>query len=136
MIQIFCNKRGSGKTKRLIDLANDKLSMSQGDSVYINDDASYVRQINRRIRFIAVNDFALKNYEGIYGLLCGVISGNYDIENIYIDGIFDFEGNNIEGSEGCLKKISDLATTFKINIYINVNYDKEEVPNFIKRFVA
>lgn len=136
MIQIFCNKRGSGKTKRLIKLANDRLTISQGDSVYIDDDASYVRQIDRKIRFIAAKDFYISDYEGIYGLLCGVISGNYDIENIYIDGIFDLEEKSIKESEGCFKKIYDLATTFKINIYINVNYEEEEVPNFMKKFVA
>ena len=56
MIQVFCNKRGSGKTKRLIDLANSKLARAKGDSVYIDDDLRYITQIDRRIRLVATKE--------------------------------------------------------------------------------
>ena len=83
MIQVFCNKRGSGKTKKLIDLANGQLLRSKGDSVYIDDDSSYIRQVDRRIRFISTGEFGIMDCESFYGLICGIFSENYDRKYLY-----------------------------------------------------
>jgi len=136
MIQVFCNKRGSGKTKRLIELANTDLARAKGDSVYIDNDLKYIRQIDRRIRFVATKEFEIEDYEGFYGLLCGIISENYDIENIYIDGVFRIESSSIKESAYWFKKIYKLSSKFKINVYMNVDYEKKEIPDFIREYVA
>lgn len=136
MIQVFCNKRGSGKTKRLIELANEQLTNSKGDSVYIDDDSSYSMQVNRRIRFIATNEFDISNHETLYGMLCGIISGNYDIENIYIDGLFNIDSSMLKDAARWFKKIYELSSKFGVNVYMNVNYEKKEIPEFIREFVA
>ena len=136
MIQVFCNKRGSGKTKRLIELANTDLARAKGDSVYIDNDLKYIRQIDRRIRFVATKEFEIEDYEGFYGLLCGIISENYDIENIYIDGVFTIETSSIKESAYWFKKIYKLSSKFKINVYMNVDYEKKEIPDFIREYVA
>ena len=52
MIQVFCAKRGSGKSKKLINLANESLLKAKGDCVYIDDDARRMRQLKGKIRFI------------------------------------------------------------------------------------
>ena len=56
MIQVFCSKRGAGKSKRLIELANDRSVISKGDSVYIDDDTRRMMQLNGKIRFIDSSD--------------------------------------------------------------------------------
>lgn len=136
MIQVFCNKRGSGKTKELIDLANGKLARAKGDSVYIDDDLSYITQLDRRIRLVATKEFDIQDYESFYGMLCGIISENYDIENMYIDGVFTIESSSIQKSAYWFKKIYMLASKFKVDIYMNVNYEKKEIPDFIREYVA
>ncbi|MDD6796182.1 MAG: hypothetical protein PUE01_12375 [Clostridiaceae bacterium] len=136
MIQVFCSKRGSGKTKKLIDLANSQLEKAKGNSVYIDDDTSYITQIDSRIRFIATNDFEINDYKAFYGLLCGIISEDYDIENIYIDGEFSINSSTNNEASFWLKKIDELSSKFNINIYMNVHYEKKDIPEFIKEFVA
>lgn len=136
MIQVFCNKRGSGKTKRLIELANTDLARAKGDSVYIDNDLKYIRQIDRRIRFVATKEFEIEDYEGFYGLLCGIISENYDVENIYIDEVFTIETSSIKESAYWFKKIYKLSSKFKINVYMNLDYEKKEIPDFIREYVA
>lgn len=136
MIQVFCNKRGSGKTKRLIDLANSQLIGAKGDSVYIDDDSKYCRQVDRKIRFISTEDFGIMDCDSFYGLICGIISENYDVENIYIDGILNIVSCSIKDTAYLFKKIYDLSIKYKFNVYMNVNYDHEEIPEFIREYVA
>ena len=70
MIQVFCNKRGSGKTKELINLANNNVLTGKGNSVYIDDDNRPMLQLDKKIRFISTELFGLNDYEGLYGFLC------------------------------------------------------------------
>ena len=95
MIQVFCAKRGAGKTKRLIELANEHLSKAKGDSVYIDDDARRMMQLKGKIRFINTNELGVIDCDSFYGLLCGVISQNYDVENIYIDALSSIVTKNM-----------------------------------------
>lgn len=136
MIQVFCNKRGSGKTKRLIDLANKQIDTVKGASVYIDDNLKHIKQIDRRIRFISTKDFNIGGHQNFYGLLCGILSENYDIENIYIDNVLDEEAIESTEFEKSFRKISELSNKFELKIYININYEKEEIPLFIKEYVA
>ena len=82
MIQVFCARRGSGKTKRLIELANHQQLEAKGDSVYIDDDSRPMLQLNRSIRFIDTMEYGVRDCSDFYGMLCGIISSNYDIENM------------------------------------------------------
>ena len=75
--------------------------------------------------------------QSFYGMLCGIISSNYDIENIYIDGLSNIVKCTMKESTELFKKIAGLTDRFGINVYINVNVDTaEEVPACIKEYVA
>ncbi|AYE34908.1 hypothetical protein [Clostridium septicum] len=137
MIQIFCASRGSGKTKRLIELANNHVNNCKGDSVYIDDDSRPMRLLKRSIRFVTTKDFEVENCNSLYGLLCGLISQNYDIENIYIDGLSNIVNCTITESTQLFAQLKNLANKFNLNLYINLNCDnKEELPEFIREYVA
>lgn len=137
MIQVFCARRGSGKTKRLIELANHKQINAKGDSVYIDDDSRPMLQLARGIRFVDTNEYRVEDCQSFYGMLCGIISSNYDIENIYIDGLSNIVKCTMRDSTELFRKIAGLTNKFTINVYININVDaSEEVPECIREYVA
>ncbi|MBL4933940.1 MULTISPECIES: hypothetical protein [Clostridium] len=135
MIQVFCSERGSGKTKKLINLANDNLEDAKGDSVFIDDDNRTMLSLNRKIRFISTEEFTLKDYESFYGFLCGLISENYDIENIYVDGLSNIvRGNELNGAELLFEKMKNLSRRFGVKFFINLNHNCNDVPEFIRQY--
>lgn len=135
MIHVFCSERGSGKTKMLIDLANDNVQFARGDSVYIDDDSRPMLALNRRIRFISTEDFGLKDYESFYGFLCGLISENYDIEYIYVDGLSNIvRGKDLLSANPLFEKINELSRRYEVKFFINLNHKCDDVPEFIKQY--
>ena len=137
MIQVFCARRGSGKTKRLIELANHQQISAKGDAVYIDDDSSPMLQLAGGRRFVDTNEYNVDDCQSFYGMLCGIISSNYDIENIYIDGLSNIVRCTMKDSTELFRKIAGLTDRFGINVYININVDNaEEVPSCIKEYVA
>ncbi len=135
MVHVFCNKRGSGKTKALINLANEKIVTSKGNIVYIDDDRRPLLELDRRIRFIATNEFHLKKQESFYGFLCGILSEDYDIDTIFIDGLFNIVEENLQEAAHLFYLIEKLANENQVHFYININGDKD-MPEFIKKYVA
>jgi 16S rRNA G966 N2-methylase RsmD len=135
MIHVFCNKRGSGKTKALISLANETVTRVNGNVVYIDDDDRPLLQLHRRIRFIKTEDFDLKKQESFYGFLCGILSEDYDIDTIFIDGLFNIIEENLQSAAHLFYCIEKLSTKNNVDFYININGDKE-MPDFIMKYVA
>jgi hypothetical protein len=136
MIHVFCNKRGSGKTKALISMANDKVENSKGHVVYIDDDKRHLFDLNRNIRFIATDAYKLKDYNCLYGFLCGIISEDYDVDTIFIDGLFNIVRGDIKDAAHLFFDLEKLSQEYNIEFYINVNHEEVEVPEFMKKYVA
>ncbi len=136
MIHVFCKQKGSGKTKALIDLANSKVKDSKGSLVYINDSNRVLLEIHKNIRFICAQDFNIYNYKDFYGFLCGIISKDYDVDNIFIDGILNDLWREKEALELVLSKVEYLSEKFNIDFYINIGCEENNIPNCIRKYIA
>lgn len=136
MIHVFCNKRGSGKTKALIDMANEKATDLKGDIVYIDDDNRPILQLDRRIRFISTSEYRLNDYNHFYGFLCGILAEDYDIDTIFIDGLLNIVHGNLQDAAYLFYDLEQLAQTYHIEFYININDEEGIIPDFIKKYVA
>jgi len=135
MIQVFCGKRGSGKTKALIGLANDKVSESKGHVVYIDDNKRPLLQLDKAIRFVDASEFDLNQGKSFYAFLCGMISEDYDIDTIYIDGLFNIVDLVNEEAALLFSSLEKISNNNKVDFYINVT-DVEGMPDIVKKYVA
>ena len=86
MIQILAGEKGEGKTKRLIEMANDAGKSSKGHVVFIDDDNRHMYDLHYNIRFVKTN-FVMNDQKIFFGFICGILSQDNDIEQIYIDGL-------------------------------------------------
>jgi len=135
MVQIFCSKKGSGKTKALLEMANNRINDCKGHIVYIDDDDYIALRLDRKIRFICTNEFEFENFSNFYGLICGVLSEDYDIDIIFIDGLLNIAHANVNDAENVLNKIENLSEKFNVDFYINISCKIDEAPQFIKKYV-
>ena len=78
MIQVIFGKKGSGKTKRILDMANASVKEAKGNVLFIDDDKSYTLSLKPQIRFIDASEYAVKGKAPFYGFLAGILAGNYD----------------------------------------------------------
>jgi hypothetical protein len=135
MIQVFCDKRGSGKTKALIGLANDKVSESKGHIVYIDDDKRPLLQLDKAIRFVDTSEFDLKKGNSFYGFLCGMISDDYDIDTIFVDGLFNIVDAGDADAAHLFSQLEKISTKNDIDFYININ-EMDGMSEVIKKYVS
>ncbi len=135
MVQLIYGPKGSGKTKRLIDMANAEPNLSNGDVVFIDNDKRYIYDVARQVRFVDVSEYMVKGEEKLYGMICGVLSQNFDITAIYIDAFVKIIGKPASETEGLLKELISISDAHKVKFVINVSGSIEDTPEFMKPYI-
>lgn len=137
MIRLIAGQKGQGKTKKLIQEANEKVKTADGHIVFIDDDTRHIYDLHYDIRFVDTAEFPLANYREFVGFIYGILSQDNDITDIYVDGI----SNLIKSidNEGLLKlktRLEGISESKNINFTMTLNCDPEELPQEIKTLIA
>ena len=85
MIKVFYGERGSGKTKRMVDHANDYALSAKSNVVYLDRDVNRIHDLVHEIRLVNVYDFGIRDGASLISFIKGLLAGNSDIEMVYID---------------------------------------------------
>lgn len=135
MIKVICGRKGSGKTKRIVELANKTAETAKGSVAFLDDDNKFMYDLRHEIRFINYNDFGIRNSSVLEGVIIGLLAGNYDMETIFVDGILRVipeKAADLDEFFGELEKITNKAGA---TIIFTVSLDQDELPEFIKKYV-
>ena len=109
MVKVIFGKKGMGKTKILIEEANKLAVESAGDIVFIDDSNQRMYDLKHKVRFINVSEFPIVGAEGFLGFVCGMISQDYDIDAIFIDGLTYIVKQKIETLDSFFEKINQQS---------------------------
>ncbi|MFI3166558.1 MAG: hypothetical protein R3Y32_00415 [Bacillota bacterium] len=131
MIQLIIGAKGSGKTKKIIDQANDSLANVKGDVVFISNKSKYSQEINYKIRFVTAEEFSIESGEALIGFVRGLIAGNSDIEAVYIDGIARIVGKRAKESEEIYKALESISSKRGTDFVITVSEESTDIPDFM-----
>lgn len=135
MLKLLIGKKGTGKTKVLIDSVNVAASEANGNVVFIsNDTGRNMYDINSKVRMADTSEFEIDSWKEFLGFICGIISSNFDITNIYVDGVLKIVKNTMDGFEEFLKDIEEISKKFNVEVMISVSIDVNEAPDYIKNY--
>ena len=136
MIEFVYGAKGSGKTKRMIDMANGEIENAKGQVLFINDRDKYRVTVDTQIRFINSDEFAIKGEAELYGFICGVIGGNYDIDTIYIDNVLRIlDADGPQDIEGLLKRLDTIQKKQEIKFVLSLSCEETDSPECVKKFL-
>ena len=135
MIQVIAGKKGSGKTKRLIDLTNTTARDAVHDVVFLDDDNRYMFDVDHKVRFINAEDYHINNTDMFIGFVCGMLSSNFDIGTVFIDAFLKLSHTELDKVEPVLKTLAELGTKHQVDFVLSFSADPEELPAVLRELL-
>ena len=135
MIQLIIGNKGGGKTKHLLDRVNSQIKTASGNIVYLDKSTKHMHELNNKVRLINMKDYPLKNSDEFIGFICGIISQDYDLEQIYLDSFLKIAHLEGEDITDALTQLSQISTQFKVDICISASVEEKDLPDFAKEQV-
>lgn len=135
MIQLIAGLQGAGKTRNLIDLANQEIKTTKGHLVYVDADSSHILQLSHDIRLIKTDDYPLVTPEEFFGFVCGVLSQDYDIVTVYIDGLLKNAKTDISKAGYLIEKVSAVSEKTGVDFIISVCCEPKDLPDSVRQYL-
>ena len=128
MVKLLVGHKGSGKTKQMIDLANENVENSKGSIIFINKNQRLMYDLKYRIRVICMEDFEhVTNSDEYIGFLYGIISSDHDIETIFIDSILKHADFKMSDLPEFIDRLKDISKNYGMDFVVSVSAEKEEM---------
>ena len=128
MVKLIMGHKGTGKTKMMIDLANECIEKCNGNVVFINTDQRLTYDLKHKIRVICMEEFPhITNSDEYIGFLYGIISQDHDIEVIFIDSILKHADFEIPDLAGFIERLKEISKVHKLDFVVSISADKAQL---------
>ena len=136
MVELIVGKKGKGKTKVLLDRVNGAVKEANGSIVYLDKSTKHMYELNNKVRLIDVSSYPLKNADEFVGFICGIISQDHDLEQIYLDSFLKVSKLEDADVTDTLEQLNKISEKYGISIVVSISLDKEEIPEALQDKIA
>ena len=120
MIGFVCGVKGSGKTKKMVEMANAIVRDALGKVVFVDDNTRHMFDLKHSIRLVTTDDFALNNHDAIYGF------------TIFVDSFLRMTNSSVQEIEPLVKRLEPLMEQNNVRLILSISADIKDVPDYIK----
>ena len=131
MIKLIIGNKGSGKTKKLVELVNSCVENSDGNVVCVEKSPKLTYDISSKARLLETETYSINGCKAFYGFLAGICAGNYDVTDVLIDATFKIVGRDYSKLPQFFDMLSELSEATDVNFYFTISCDKEDLPDEI-----
>jgi hypothetical protein len=135
MVKLVTGGKGTGKSKRMIQMANELSQVGKGHVVFINEDRRPMYDLKYQIRFVSMDEYPKFDENRFLGFIYGILSCNHDIEVIFIDGLQNIINIDFAGTLDFINTMDILSHKFQIKVILSVSCDIEDLPEEYKEWV-
>ena len=135
MIDIIAGLKGHGKTKVLIQKANDDIKLTKGTIVYLDKNNKHMYELSNQIRLIVVPEYNITDTDMFIGFIAGIVSQDHDLDKIYLDSFLTiaFIEDNMAYA---IQKLEELAKKFEVSFVISASTEKDSLPESVQQYVS
>jgi hypothetical protein len=135
MVSLIVGHKGTGKTKMMIELANDRAEKSSGHIVFVNKNQRLMYDLIHEIRIVCMEDYEeITNSDEYIGFLYGIISSDHDIDAIFIDSILKHADVSTEDIPEFLARLKVISQQHDIDFIVSLSADLEELSDDVTDF--
>lgn len=132
MIQIIAGEKGKGKTKHLLDKVNESVKSATGNIVYLDKSQKHMYELSNKVRLINVSEYLISNCDEFLGFLCGILSQDHDLEEMYLDSFLTIAMIKGEELTHAITKLEDISSKFNVNFVLSISINENDLPECTK----
>ena len=132
MVQLIVGKKGKGKTKQLLDKVNSEVKDIAGSIAYLDKSTKHMYELNNKVRLIDVSRYMIENESEFLGLVCGIISQDHDLEQMYFDSFLKIAALEDKDISAVVEKLERMSDFFQVDFILSVSRDESELPESVK----
>ena len=132
MIKLIVGPKGAGKTKTMIDMINAAVKTTEGNIVVIEKSMKLTTDINHAARLLDVDEYGIQGADMLYGFVAGVLAGNYDITELFLDGLLKIVDHDMDAAAALLARLD--AITKDVEVIVTVSSAEDALPDSIKTY--
>mgnify|MGYP004589269651 FL=1 len=137
MIQIIAGEKGKGKTKQLLDKVNTSVTAASGSVVYLDKSQKHMYELDNKVRLINVMDYPITDCDEFLGFVCGIVSQDNDLEEMYLDSFLTIASITTEEElVKAIEKLDIISEKYKVRFVLSISKDKEDLPECAKAKVV
>lgn len=133
MIEIIAGEKGKGKTKELLSRVNTSITSASGNIVYLDKSQKHMYELHNRVRLINVTDYPIDNCDEFMGFICGIVSQDNDLEEMYLDSFLTIA--NLETDEEichAIQKLDIISEKYNVKFILCVSRNEDKLPDCAK----
>ena len=135
MVRVIMGKKGSGKTKQMIDLINSAVQTEHGNVVCIEKGEKLTFDIHYQIRLVESSEYDIASYTALKGFVSGLYAGNYDITHVFIDSLTKIAGGDTNAeTENFLDWLNNFSEKHNIKFTVTISDDASLASEGIKKY--
>ena len=137
MIEIISGEKGKGKTKELLNRVNASVSAASGNLVYLDKSQKHMYELNNKIRLINVKDFLVDNCDEFLGFICGILSQDHDLEEMYLDSFLTIAAiDSDEQLNHAIQKLDMISEKYNVKFVLSISKNEDELTDLAKAKVV
>lgn len=135
MISLISGEKGKGKTKILIEKANTEVRAAKGSIVYLDKNNKHMYELSNKIRLENVRDYFIENSSEFIGFICGIISGNHDLQTVYLDSFLKIAYVDDNNFQDVFSKLEKISEQFNVDFILSISMNIDQLPENVKKNV-
>ena len=136
MIEIIAGEKGKGKTKVLLEKVNSSVKTSNGNIVFLDKSQKHMYELDAKVRLINVADFPLCNCDEFLGFICGIVSQDHDLSEMYLDSFLTISAMKEDEICHAIEKLDVISEKYKVKFILSVSMDANKLPECAKAKVV
>lgn len=132
MVQLIVGRKGKGKTKQLLDKVNNEVKSITGNVVYLDKSTKHMYELNNKVRLIDVSQYMIENSDEFVGFVCGIISQDHDLQQMYFDSFLAISGLADGDITATVAKLEKVSEKFHVDFVLSVSVDEAQLPEQLK----
>lgn len=132
MVEIIAGKKGKGKTKYLLDKVNTSVESASGNIVYLDKSQKHMHELSNKVRLINVRDYPISNCDEFLGFICGIVSQDYDLQEMYLDSFLTIANLADDQLVHAIEKLDIISEKFNVKFVLSVSKDEADLPECAK----
>jgi phosphohistidine swiveling domain-containing protein len=132
MLELVLGAKGIGKTKTLVDKANNESKVTNGSIIYIDKNNKHMYELSNAIRLVCLDEYSISSSDAFVGFIQGIISSNHNLTHIFLDNFMKLSSIEPDGLEGMLSVMNDISDKYDIDFVISTGAEADMIPEKFK----